>query len=803
MSLFKKINDQWTEVYDLSVNDNSTWKSAKEGWVNEHGTWKKFYDSEIMYFGGSFGAIKEPKINRGITRLSSDISTFPILSEWNPDTLDTISTIAIDNSAAYIGGTFKYIENINRFHAAAISTNTISGNTIVLPWNPIATIVPSNPNILTDSGWVNTIVIDSGTIYIGGLFTYVGGAYREGCAAYSANPNTTNLLTWNPNLGVGHGIVTKFIINGSSILAIVGNDIISIPKLTSFNPPTEYGDAYTNGIVARFNNTIFDILTNGADIFACGSFTSVNVLGNSSSKNGLAVIQNNYPTASTIHAFSCSKNGNINSFIIADSHLYVGGTFTTLNSQTRNHIGAIDISSLATSSPTINAWNPDVNGNVSSIAKLNDNIYFSGNFSSVNGKIIYKVASVKDITTTFEVSTWEPDTSFSGKILINNSDVYLYNYNGSTNPTATKYHPRNNLAAISLDANLPLSIKKWNPNVDESINVLLVNNNVVYIGGYFNNVEGQSRSKLAVISSQPNSAITLYPWNPNLGSSDIVYTMILNGADIYIGGVISDVNGTSRTGLIALSSAYNSTHTLRAYDPFGGDYGEVYAMIKNGSVIYIGGYITDIQGNTRGNLAAISSNTGISSPTVHPWNPSCDGWVNTMLLDSPSDTMYIGGSFTTMNGQSRNKAAAVTANHTSIATLKNWNPDFDGGDVYIFEKVNSYIYVGGDFKTINATTVARNGASLFAADPTITTYYGLDPNFNDNDGINFMVIYFMLVYQDSIYYGGQYDTISGTRRESLTATSDGINSASIKNWAPNLFGKTSDSRPNVNWMSRK
>ena len=73
----------------------------------------------------------------------------------------------------------------------------------------------------------------------------------------------------------------------------------------------------------------------------------------------------------------------------SDGNLYIVGTFTSVGSDTRNRIAAIDPSSgLATS------WNPNANNTVNNINIVDDVIYAVGYFTSIAGTSKSRAAAI-------------------------------------------------------------------------------------------------------------------------------------------------------------------------------------------------------------------------------------------------------------------------------------------------------------------------------------------------------------------------------------------------------------------------
>ncbi|MFA6033267.1 MAG: hypothetical protein WC889_10245, partial [Myxococcota bacterium] len=80
------------------------------------------------------------------------------------------------------------------------------------------------------------------------------------------------------------------------------------------------------------------------------------------------------------------------------------------------------------------------------------------------------------------------------------------------------------------------------------------------------------------------------------------------------------------------------------------------ALVASGSAFYIGGYFTGIDEMDRNYIAKIDIETG--KPTQ--WNANMEGGpVRAIAVDS--DRVYVSGEFTQVGGETRNRIAALSA----------------------------------------------------------------------------------------------------------------------------------------------
>jgi hypothetical protein len=140
--------------------------------------------------------------------------------------------------------------------------------------------------------------------------------------------------------------------------------------------------------------------------------------------------------------------------------------------------------------------------------------------------------------------------------------------------------------------------------------------------------------------------------------------------------------------------------------------GRVYALVKLGTMMYVGGTFTDVQtpnGSTasRRFLFAFDATTGTISKS---FKPALNGAVNALATDGTS--LFVGGAFTTVNGTSRTGLVALDPNG---AIVSGFGASVTAGtEVDDLVVANSALYVAGAFTQISGT--AHGG--LAAVDPT-------------------------------------------------------------------------------------
>lgn len=209
----------------------------------------------------------------------------------------------------------------------------------------------------------------------------------------------------------------------------------------------------------------------------------------------------------------------------------------------------------------------------------------------------------------------------------------------------------------------------------------------------------------------------------------------------------------------------------------------VYSGVISSGILHIGGDFSTVNGSSFPRLAAV--NLAQAEP-ISVWAPQANAAVRTQALSANGRTLYLGGDFTqivtTVDGtQTRNHLAALnifTLNSVSNSVLLGWNPDVDGiVRTLALSADGSVLYLGGDFSAVGG--VARNHlASVSTASGAVLPW---DPG---ADG----VVRTLALSADgaTLYVGGDFGVIGGQPRRALAAVSTVNGKATA--WNPALTG---------------
>ncbi|MSV72879.1 MAG: hypothetical protein F2881_06165, partial [Actinobacteria bacterium] len=400
----------------------------------------------VTYVGGNFTGYG-PQTSGAVFPAAGGAAA-PTLDRTIAAVNGTIYASAPDGSGGwYIGGHFTVSGSTSRNLAHLLADGTLDPS-----WKATAYTASSSSNADT----VYALAVSGSTVYVGGDVDY-GKPFS--CLFLCAFDSTGTNTSWKPEV---NGPVRALAVSGSTVYA--GGDFTSMAAITTT------GSASTSSTALGLNaaNAKIQVGTavSGTGIAANTTVSAVSGTSVTLSKATTSVISSGYITfqgALRGHLAAIGTDGTlapwnpnasvqtspdtptVNTLAVSGSTVYVGGTFDTIGSTTRNNLAAIGTDG------TLAAWNPNVvtvnnSPSVRSLAVSGSTVYVGGNFSAISG-----------------------------------SD-------------------RNNLAAIDSDG----TATAWDPNPDAGVSALAVSGSTVYVGGDFSTIGTSAstpRSRLAAIGT--------------------------------------------------------------------------------------------------------------------------------------------------------------------------------------------------------------------------------------------------------------------------------------------------------------
>ncbi len=406
------------------------------------------------------------------------------------------------------------------------------------------------------------------------------------------------------------------------------------------------------------------------------------------------------------------------------------------------HLGANSIQRLAhfMSDGTLDlSFAPNPDGAVNALRLSGGKLYLGGAFTQVAGTGRANIAAVDPATGLLD--SWVPAMPVPGTsvsaIEIVGSHIYL-------GAGAGLYSFDKTSAAQDLG---------FAPAPNDVVLALTSDGASLFVGGSFTSIGGASMTGLAALSlttgasvwgTDPAIVFTVYS-NPQ---TPVVRALKIAGGALYIASDSSSMGGQPRKGFGAINLSDGS---LTAWNPalddgYGSPYGSANSIEIIGSTVYLGGSFTSVNGQVRAGIAAVDATSGATLP----WYPEggAQSKIYTFLPVGSGDDLLVGGRFTGFGGGVRLGVAAIDL---ATGKLTSWNPKFFGGyTVKALAADGNTIYVAGNFNQVNGVT--RN--SLAAFDATTGAVTAFNPNFSSSP--------MALAASNGVVYAvGSFNTVAG------------------------------------------
>jgi hypothetical protein len=206
----------------------------------------------------------------------------------------------------------------------------------------------------------------------------------------------------------------------------------------------------------------------------------------------------------------------------------------------------------------------------------------------------------------------------------------------------------------------------------------------------------------ALAACEPDPNAPLYLANTPLASwrvnGDGLATVLV-GDVVYVGGEFSlatSPNGAQQVARANLAAFDANTGALLT--TFRADTnGAVRSLAHDGTRLYVGGSFTRVNGISRYRLAALNPATGAVDTT---WRPEADSNVYSIALGG--DRLFVGGSLSSINGVGRNRVAALDR---ATGNLTGWAPNPNAAvNAIAASATGDRIYIGGSFSSVNGAS---------------------------------------------------------------------------------------------------
>src|ERR1022692_3062699 len=636
-----------------------------------------------------------------------------------------VNAMIITNGTFYIGGDFAYVgprtgpvalfdqasgtllasaPRINGPVKAAVADGSggwfIGGTFTSIGKVGITNIAHLNPDLTLDTGWnarlvgsvVNALALDNGRLYIGGTFTKINNVTLTGGLA-GVNP-TSPIVNWNPSLS---GTVNAMQVVGG--LVYVGGSFFSVGNSNYQNVAAI---STTTALANTFNPSTVDqpvlaLFVTATNVYVGGQFTTIGTKSKSHlaalDLNGVANNWNPNPHPAQVY---------VRAIFVTSSNVFVGGDFSTISVANRRCFASIGLTGSGTAQPLDLQLQPFSTVNlVRSILLQGNTLYVGGQFTNaltVRSPLIVGVDITSSLTNLVPLGTdfnGASGTAFGiNAMAAANGKVLVVGDFQSIGGVA-----RQRAAALSITTGAALP---WAPTFDAPVLCMAYGTNRIYVGGSFTNYNSTNLVAkvglgLGAVDPVNGNPVPFSFLGTNGFSPVSINALAVSSSALYAGGLFTVVGNQPRKNLAALDpSTGNPVSGFNAILAGGFSFG-VTALVLAGTNLYAGGDFTTVSNLAIPRLTALSPVNGAPDAS----------WLSTANLNSPNgqavtvltastDTLYVGGSFTSIAGLTLNHFAAFSLADKSLVPL---DASLASSDTLTsIGATTTAIYVGGTFK---------------------------------------------------------------------------------------------------------
>jgi hypothetical protein len=390
----------------------------------------------------------------------------------------------------------------------------------------------------------------------------------------------------------------------------------------------------------------------------------------------------------------------------ADGKIIIGGDFLMVDNVPRSRLARLNADgSLDTN------WNPNANGEIRRVVVSGTNIYACGWFTSIGGQSRRYIARLDDITGAVDPA-WNPNPAGLGGIytlLVSGTNLYIGG--DFTNICGLG---RNRL--VRLDEASGVLDTNWNPNANASVYVIAVSGTNIFAGGLFTSIGGRLQNKLARLNDTNGAA---YDWNTNIISGSVL-AILPSGTNLYVGGdSFIYIGNQNCTNIVKLGAADCVANTN--WNPQVGSIGAVRTILLNGANVYIGGSFLSVGGQSIPYLAKVNDTSGALDAS---WNPAASWYVNALLASGA--WLYVGGEFSSICGETARAFARLEISNLQRDPAWARNCYLRGKANCFGFQPDGKVIAGGVF--IAANGEARTNLARLNPDGTLDANWKPDPN---------------------------------------------------------------------------
>jgi len=497
----------------------------------------------IVYAGGVFGSVGGKS---GRDLVAVDGASGRVL-DWNAGVTNdrrfipsetAVGSLALAGDTLFVGGAFTRIGGADRQGLASISASTGRAT----GWHPYLHLRVDDLD--NEDSWVYGLVATPSRVF-------AAGSFDAGKGLVALDPASARPLPWRTSLRFARGEVSPVAVAGG-MLYVAGRSAVDGER--AFVAAVDARTGRAARWKPRTNGYVYSVAAAGNDVLVGGSFSSVNTLP----RAGLAAIDGARARLLPWHPVLRTQDlPPVRSLLATDRTLYVGGAFFSVDGSRRRGLAAFELPSLQ-----LDPWQPRLDGDPWSDAKalalVGDTLSVGGTFKALNGRSrqAFGAVSTKSGSTVGAASFSDEYSGFIVRLHAVGDTVYAGGNFSTRGPGLVAFDGRSG------------ALEDWHAALGDPVVVdaLAAANGSLYVGG----IDVTAAGPLARLDAKDGHRL---PFDPRIvgiyygpGSVD---ALLITAAGLYVAGPFKSVGGKQRNGIALLvpTTARVKPWTLPSCDP--------------------------------------------------------------------------------------------------------------------------------------------------------------------------------------------------------------------------------------------
>ncbi|MEO0898288.1 MAG: T9SS type A sorting domain-containing protein [Bacteroidota bacterium] len=675
------------------------------------------WNDTMMVFGGQFTSVAGQTRNRTARIIRSTGALSPVATSVN----NIVRDMEIVDGILYMGGAFTQVDGQGRNRLASIDLT----NQSVTAWNPDA-----NNQVYSIAAWNDTMMI-------GGNFTLLGGLPQERAAKINRFTGVTYSFAPKPN-----STVNKILVDGNEIL-IGGSFQATRTESRSRLFALDLGTVETLPLAPTINGSVEEILMWNDTMMLAGAFTTIN----GTSRQRLASLD---PLTNQLGPLSMDIDNTVFSLTAWNDTMMFGGRFDVINGIPQTNLAAIN-----QTTSTLLPWQPEPGSDVLAVSRAAGKNVVGGSFSTFKTRTRNRAMAI-DMQND-RIFQWNPDlrgfiAPTANCLHIDTDAIYIGGrFTAMGDSSASNLGAVDKIAGMATGESIPIADEVWD--------VTTKGDSILFVGE-FREVDGVFRQYGAGVNK---NNWQLNNWQPELEDDGLFIEN--TGSNIFVGGKFFMTNSAERSNAYAINLF---TQELLPWNPDPNNIIRDIETDEKGEKIYVAGSFSSIGGEPAGNFAALNGTTGNLIPG---WDLDVNQTVDAVEVDPRTGNVYLGGRFSSVGGQTRNKLAVVDTTGSVLPI----NLNFDG-DIFSMAWNDTMMYISGDFENIGG--IGRNKIAAIGGNGNLMEW---EPDHNTSQ---FSAMGDVVASPDKVFIQGGFDQVNGKARGRVAAV--GPQKAVLDDWNPEL-----------------